>query len=665
MSQDELHHRTSDLFSFSSLKNINVNPVKIYMKFPVKTHHELLIENHEKLNLLKKGKSWNFDGIFWDHETPLETPLFQNFIQKNMCKVLEGFNCNYVLSETWNKSMKSMEFYSFLLMNLEFFRKILQNFQGDQITYLIKSSFFITQDKTLVKDLFEDLEEMQRKKEDDPKLPQLPSNKYFIDVNELIKIVTYKLSNLELEKLGLFVSKNDSYVPFQIGFKLELFLYNNNEKICWKGGILLIDQCVKSMSYDLISPLLSHFQEPNSDSHFENSLISQILLEEKDLENGFLNVYLKYNELNVEKLDKICENFDDLRNSGSNRVAKPNCCNNIPEYISMILDLQKRGYIRDYEIYNQNMNLFLKEKELDECKLKIAQLESSLYYQNFHDEKMQNISVVEPIFDEIENDQQELCPERSQTVVNEENIPNFFRSLTNYVGSSFNQIILNQQFRSANVIPDFGNITDIPKVEKEMNYQENNAYEQLLEINYYEELTMLRTKFQKVNKELVKKSFENGKLRQLIEKLKEQHTIFNGLSEFNDIKPDILEKEEPFLESLKKKDEEIKGLRKLLWEKDKAKELYFSEIMKYYIGDVEKIKEILILKLKEITEEQEKEKKVMIALEIEKLNEIVFNQFYCKAKTNEELLRELNELYVYYYKMCKYGKKTEKKETFI
>jgi len=42
------------------------------------------------------------------------------------------------------------------------------------------------------------------------------------------------------------------------------------------------------------------------------------------------------------------------------------------------------------------MNLFLKEKELDECKMKIAQLESSL-------QKLQNVSIVEPNFDKEEN----------------------------------------------------------------------------------------------------------------------------------------------------------------------------------------------------------------------------------------------------------------------
>ena len=42
--------------------------------------------------------------------------------------------------------------------------------------------------------------------------------------------------------------------------------------------------------------------------------------------------------------------------------------------------------------------------------------------------------------------------------------------------------------------------------------------------------------------------------------------------------------------------------------------------------------------------------KEIIALEIKRLIETMFNQYICKAKTNDELLRELNEIYVYYYR---------------
>jgi len=63
-------------------------------------------------------------------------------------------------------------------------------------------------------------------------------------------------------------------------------------------------------------------------------------------------------------------------------------------------------YLKYNEVtYNKNMNLFLKEKELDECKLKIAQLESSLHHQM---EKLQNDSIVEPNFDEEENPVEDL-----------------------------------------------------------------------------------------------------------------------------------------------------------------------------------------------------------------------------------------------------------------
>ena len=626
-----------------------MNPINICLKFPNKLHPDLTIENHEKLNILTKNKSYDFDGIFCDEESKFEDFFLKDFMHKNLCKVLEGFDCHYLINETMDKSIKSMEFYSVLLANLKLLNNILQDLQKNQITYLIKCSFFISQEKRYVKDIFEELEVPNNDCS-----PQIPNNKYFIDYNDLLNLVSYKLSNLDFEKCGLSSSKN-----FQICFKLELFLYNNVEKICWKGKLLIIDQCVKSMSFALISPFLSNFIENYQNSPRPNgneSQISHFLSEEKGLKDGIFNLYLKYKEINIESLEFECENFTHFRNQ--ERQIKQNPSNNIQEYISMILDLQKRVYMKDYDLYNKNMSLFLKEKELDEYKLKIAQLESYLYYKNVQEEKLQNISIVDPNFEEPENqdesEQQDICPERSQTLVNEESFPKFFRSLSNYV-NPLQQMLWDKKFNSANYLPLDDKTEN--NIEKEIKYPDDNEGEQLLQINYYEELTMLRTKFQKVNKELMKKSCENEKMLKLLDKLKEQKTMFSGILNLEESKTEDSEKNS-LLESLKKKEEEISELKKLLWEKNIIdKNGYSSETLKYYYGDAEKMKAIIARKIKDIVEEQDNSKKEKFYLEVEKMIEIMFNQYYCKSKTNEELLKELNEIYVYYYRRKKQFKK--------
>jgi len=104
---------------------------------------------------------------------------------------------------------------------------------------------------------------------------------------------------------------------------------------------------------------------------------------------------------------------------------------------------------------------------------------------------------------------------------------------------------------------------------------------------------MLRTKFQKVNKDLVKKSCENEKMAKLIEKRKAQkkHIVFNNLN-VNDEEKKIDDPEaDLLLQTIKKHKGEIKVLKKLLWEKEKSKEYYHSDILKYYAGDAEKIKD--------------------------------------------------------------------------
>ena len=532
-----------------SEKNIKDDKIcNIFLKIPAKNHHDVTVEEHEKITLLKQKKQWNFDGVFWDHETAFETPFIRNILQKNLCKVLEGFDCLYLIGETSSKYTKFIEFRSVLIANLELLRKIFKDLQDDHITYLIKSSFFISQENIFVKDFFEDMEEM---KGCVGQAIQAPNNKYFIDCNELINLVKYKLENVDLGEI--FTSS------FQICFKLELFLYNNQEKICWKGKWLLIDHCTKSFSFDTILGCLN--------GNFSECQIPDLLLQE--MKNSYINIYLKYNEVTSDVLEKDCEKLDQIQNKAI-KMPIQNSCNNINDYISMILDLQKRACVKDYELYNKNMNLFLKEKELDECKLKIAQLESSLHYQ---EEKLQNVSIVEPNFDEEENPVEDLehftGPERTQTILDEENFPKIFRSISYVVGHSLNQTLRNKTFSSVNLIPD---TTKYNRHNDEILFEvkENDgAYEQLLEINYYEELTMLRTKFQKVNKELVKKSCENEKMAKLIEKLKEQHIVFNNLNANGEEKKIDDPQADLVLQTINKQEGEIKVLKKLLWEKGK------------------------------------------------------------------------------------------------
>lgn len=628
------HRKTS--FSFRQ-NSIVPSPSQVFLKLPTPQLQNLncSLENNEFF-FEKSQKKYKFDGIFSDNESLMDNSSFRKNIQQNICKVLEGYNSCHLICENYNKNIQNLDFYPMVFVNLDLMRRFLQDLEKDNLNYLIKASFILIQ-KNVVKDFFEEFEDSQAKE----KIGNFtPLAKYFIDCNELMNLMIYKLRNFDFDKLGELFNIKES---FEICFKVDLFLYNETERVCWNGRLFLLDVCDNNIEKNdkFFSLLLKKKYDGNEES------IDEMLIKEK--ENSYLNIYLKYNENVENRLEKDLTSINLIKNH-NNTVLK-NRYNNILDYITIILELQKVGYLKDCELYNKNMELFLKEKQLDECKLKIAQLESSLYSQNFQEEKQQNISIVEPNLQELDEDPEEkernFMQERTSTLVGEENVPVIFRSFSEYVGKSLKNMENSKIYHSAKVLPK----NPLKKMASEF-FIGDNAYEKLLEINYYEELLTLRKKFQKINKELIQKSCENDKMMKLIEKLKEQHTLINNL-ENNKAKHncDSQGNENKLLmEDLQKKDEEIKQLKKIIWEKEKTHENMCNGVLNYYIGDIDKMKGLIKIKLEELTLEKDIVEREVLKREIMKNLDFLWCNFCSKVKSTEELLKELNELYIYYCK---------------
>lgn len=615
------------------------SPSQVFLKLPSSQLQNLncSLENNEFF-FQKTQKKYKFDGIFSDNEPLVENSSFRKNIQQNICKVLEGYNSCHLICENYNKNIQNLDFYPLILVNLDIMRRFLQDLEKDNLHYLIKASFTLIQ-KNVVKDFFEESEDNQAK---EILGNFMPLAKYFIDCNELLNLMMYKLRNFDFDSLGELFEIKES---FELHFKVDLFLYNENERVCWHGRLFLLDVCDNKIEKNekFCSLLLKDKNDNGDEQSFNEMLV-------KEKENSYLNIYLKYNE-NIEHLLEGDLSKINLIKYHHNTVLQ-NRYNNIFDFISIILELQKVGYLKDCELYNKNMELFLKEKQLDECKLKIAQLESSLYSQNFQEEKLQNISIVEPNLQDLNEDAEEkernFIHERTSTLIGEENLPIIFRSLTEYAGKSLKNIENSKIYHSAKVLPK----NPFKKMASELFIGEN-SYEKLLEINYYEELLTLRKKFQKVNKELIKKSCENDKMMKLIEKLKEQHTLINNLESNNNIN-NVCENEgnenKVLIENLQKKDEEIKQLKKIIWEKEKTHENMCNGVLNYYIGDIEKMKELIKKKLEELTLDKEIVGRETLKQEILKNLDFLWCNFCSKIKSTEELLKELNELYIYYCK---------------
>jgi len=108
--------------------------------------------------------------------------------------------------------------------------------------------------------------------------------------------------------------------------------------------------------------------------------------------------------------------------------------------------------------------------------------------------------------------------------------------------------------------------------------------------------------------------------------------FFNNLNANSEEKKIDNTKTDSILQTIKNQEGEIKVLKKLLWEKGKIIVLCWR---------CRKNKRWDLGKNTRNSGGKEQDKKEMISLELQKLIEIMFKQYFQKTQTNEEFLKEL------------------------
>ena len=530
-------------------------------------------------------------------------------ILKNLLlNCLEGFNSSLFLLEKKNeKSSISFSFFSLIFSYLNHLKKILMDFKRDGIISHSKVSFFAYKD--------EKFEDFMQEGKISIQNPSEISKKFFLEIEDISKFLANHVKSQEFER---FANEESFFC-----FRNELFFTDSGDQLCWKAkffvsGVFLKEKSTFSSYLGVLNEVFREISEEKEKSEkFEKSEKCEKCgkcekceksekwkkcekceksekygkcekcgkcekYEESSEKAEFLRYFLKELCENTgfsvffssEKEDHEFQSFLQKMPIFSSLTLKiqRNGINEISDYLETIQTLQKTINMKDDDISNYKLTNFLKEKENDELKMSIAQLESNLLlYEDqkvsilnessekssqivsFHEDDHEEIHLnfykkTEENFDEeIRENSSKKTKENSVILKkiegnrgkNCENNEHNHKNSKNYVKSeSLRDIAMNMMNSSKKMI-------EFTKIE---------GQEQMLEINYYEELSLLREKFHKTSKEMMKIKIENEKFQEIFEKNKQK----------DDKNEEILEEilEEKNKEILEEKNREILGLNK-------------------------------------------------------------------------------------------------------
>lgn len=626
ISDDESQPSVNSYSNFSSLPEVSRAKAFLKLSEPVTN---VVLPNNSKNNIVIDNKIFSFEKLYINSEDFNETQelkLRKELFNSSICKIIEGFNSSFMIIEK-NKdiyNLRKTEYASFIVYILDFLKKIFLDLASDNIIYLVGAQFFHIkeEEKEDLYDFFDDKTDLITIVEKD----KIPVTKYFMDFDELMNYMNYKINSYD--NFSLNYSKENYF-----NFSLSIFMNNKSNNLCWKGKLFLGGLFYNNISFE--DTKLKRLFKLRKEKIIENENIFSYLMSNFLFENTSLTFY--YNLLNKSYITDskikcdMMQCFAFLQEIQKLKVVQEkNHINEVSEYMTLIIDIQRSLSLKEYELYQMNMNYYMKEKELEQYKNKLIELENNLLF--YEKDEKQNISIIDKDFEDhtpksLTNNnlfpQTNSIPGRSITTVQKKGLHFFSCS----------------KFASAAIIDE---------------EKKTEPYEQFLEINYYDELMTLRNKFHKINKELAFTSYENEKLKTIVDKLKEQHSIFNKGTNIDKNNFRIESHKEDLHEILVKKDEEIIELKKKLWQYENYKEnsmLYnyviknFDEIQKEANNKIEKLIEFLFKLEKKYSEETKLN--VESLKDIMNLIKMLLYQLNCKNHSLNELLNEMNEIYEY------------------
>ena len=412
----------------------------------------------------------------------------QKMVNKEVLKMplllcLEGFNAGLIVIEPLEqeKTQFATSFFSLVFSCLNYLKKVCQDFKRDGINSSYKITFMIRK-AGVSEDLLS---------ESGGEGNETLQERFFLDIDELINCL------INCQRVGQLKTKD------VLVLKTEVYFNDLEDQLCWKGRLHFAGYFGDEAEMDL------------------QDLAEKLEGEKKELEGNcfdFLGDNAGVSLFFEESHEGIMgEQFRRMTERVAGRYAKMNLklernkLNDISDYLKTIVGLQKTVAMKDYELSTLKLNGFLKDKENDELKIKIAQLESNLAaMEDTQDQNERNISLLE---EEMESDTSIKILESEgnpQTFTRkaEEKLSNNRKteskiSTSKKKLSDTSKILLRSE--TVSNINNSGTAKEFMKME---------GQEQLLEINYFEELSLLRECFHKLNKEAVKLRLENQRLKE-------------------------------------------------------------------------------------------------------------------------------------------------------
>ena len=578
-------------------------------------------------------------------------------LKKLLLNSLEGFNSNVLMFEKIDENIEkidwfSLNYVSMIFSYLNYLKKIMQDFKRDGINNFSKISLFL-QNEDKILDL---LTEKTIENNDFFDSSEI-SERFFLETEEIVKFLDNLFKNTSFSQLNISSSNS------RLFFKNEIFFSDSGDQLSWNSKFVItcgfFTNRMNFSSFNHIAQTLIESNEKTSNS-VENQRVLKGLAENAGLSilcTGEANSidFMSF----IEKLLKIAQI--------TQKITR-NKLNDITDYVKSIQQLHKLINIREYEISNYKLNYFLKEKENDELKLQIAQLESNLLFY----EEQQNISILQEN-EEISNQNQENHNKiiKNNGIIYNNDVFNVFNEKSSVDLMDIPSLIkINEIMKTGENIGFFNknaeNLKNTKKVNTTKNIIKSESYsnvmlassnmkknneftkmegqEQLLEINYYEELNLLREKFHKTNKEMLKLKVDSDKHRENTEKYKQNS---EKLKEVSDKLKEISEKYKETQKLLEIKEKEISILKKLN-EEQKTIFLIKSE---NFEEEILRIKGELDGNLSILYGNVNKNEVLDIVYEnIKGKVKAILEELALKYRKNKELQHELIDLYNIYYK---------------
>ena len=433
-------------------------------------------------------------------------------LKKPLLLCLEGFNAGLIVIEPLNqeKNPFTTNFFSLLFSCLNYLKKVCQDFKRDGINSSFKLMLMMRKDgctEDLLAESFVEGNPIQER--------------FFMEIDELIKYINNVVVNSQYMNC---LDPNDALI-----LQTEVFFSDVESQLCWKGRLVFagfLSENAKNELEELAKWIKPHSKFELQTEDFEFNKVFQELFSK----NVGMSRYFEEGSEEESFAEELIETVADKFARMSFKLER-NKLNDISDYLKTIEGLQKTVAMKEYELSAIKLTEFLKDKENDELKIQVAQLESNIAL--MEEEHSKNVSILEDEIDSKTSIKYSLETEGNLQAFNK-NVEVKTNMICRQTENKLNISNEKTTENSNEIIKSDTHIINMGTSSKLGDFMQMEGQEHLLEINYFDELNLLRERFHKLNKENSKLKLENDDLK--LKFAEKQKLIEEQLLELEELK---------------------------------------------------------------------------------------------------------------------------------